>query len=403
MKRILPMVPLGCLALLSSLGTGCDRKPVEKMVPPPPSVSISQPIHKEITDFSVYTGQTDAVSTVEIRARVTGYLEKIHFEAGQNVKAGDPLFLIDPRPYKDAYDEAAAQVELTKAQLQLNKTTLARDQEIAKTPGAMSQQSLDVDAAAVAEAAAQVAAAQANLETAKLNLDWTNVTAPIDGRIDRYLLTVGNLVNADATLLTNIVSQGSIYAYFDVDETTVLNLETLVKMGKYDAQKAIPLGLCLQTESGFPHEGKVDYVKSQLDPTTGTLQVRGIFPNPDGMLRPGMFVRVRVPISAPHQAMLISEDAVGTDQGLKFVYVVNDKNVAEYRPIQLGPRQEGGLRVVEPIKIVRTPNGGLRPAADGETGEDSLRPDEWIVVNGILRVRAGEPVVPRKIPMPTGP
>ncbi|MFO0947948.1 MAG: efflux RND transporter periplasmic adaptor subunit [Planctomycetota bacterium] len=402
MSRGFPSVAV-CFLAAVFLSAGCGHKPAERHAPPPPNVSISQPIFKEITDYAVFTGQTDAVSTVQIRARVTGYLDKIFFEAGQEVKTGAPLFLIDPRPYKDAYDAAAAQVELTKAQLQLNKTTLARDQEIAKTPGAMSQQALDVDAAAVAEAAAQVAAAQANLETAKLNLDWTNVTSPIDGRIDRYLLTVGNLVNADTTVLTNIVSQDPIYAYFDIDENTVLNLENLVKEGRYDAKKDIPLGLALQTDTGFPRMGKVDYVKSQLDATTGTLQIRGIFPNPDHFLRPGMFVRVRVPVSVPHQAMLVAEEAIGTDQGLKFVYVVNEQNVAEYRPIELGARQEGGVRVVNPIKIVRTPDGGLRPATAGEKGEDSLRPDEWIVVTGILRVQAGKTVVPKKIPMPVAP
>lgn len=321
-----------------------------------------------MTDYVDFTGRTNAVQSVDIRARVSGYLVKMPFKEGAEVKEGDMLFEIDPRPYQAQYDQAQGQVNLYKAQLELAKANYARDKEVAKTPGAVSVQQLDQDRAAVDEADAAVKAFEASLEVFKLNLSFTKVNSPIDGQVSRYFLTLGNLVAQDQTLLTTVVSLDPIYVYFDVDEGTVTRVRRAINEGviKTYEQGKIPVYMAIQDETGYPHEGTINFINNQFNPSTGSISVRGVFENkkPEGgrrLFSPGMFVRVRLPIGQPHKSLLVIERAIGSDQGLKFVYVVNDKNIVERRNIKTGALQPDGLRVVT----------------------DGLKANEWVVVGGL--------------------
>ena len=248
-----------------------------------PAVPVSKPIVRDVTDHVDFTGRTDAIESVNIVPRVTGYLVRIPFKEGSEVKAGDVLFEIDARPYKAQLDQAEGQVKLYQAQLQLAKTTLARDQEISKTPGAVSAQQLDQDQAAVDEAEARVKAYQASTEVYKLNLSFTKVTSPITGRSAVLFTSApGNLVNQDQTLLTTIVSLDPMWVYFDMDEPTLLRMRRAVNEGriKMPEDGIVPVYMGLQGEDGYPHEGTIDFVNNQVNSTTGSISVRGVFPNP---------------------------------------------------------------------------------------------------------------------------
>ncbi len=286
------------------------------------------------------------------------------------------------------------QVKLYESSLDLAKITYARDLDIGRTPGAVSQQQLDQDRAAVKEAEARVNAYKASLDIYTLNLRFTKVRSPIDGKISRYYLTKGNLVNQDQTLLTTIVSLDPIYAYFDMDEPTLLRIRKAINEGKLQPKRSrgieVPLFMGLQGEPDFPHQGRVNFVNNQLNPTTGSILVRGIFPNPKPplgtrLISPGMFVRIRLPIGDPHPGVLVIDQAISSDQGLKYVYVVDNENQFHYRRIATGALQDDGLRVVT----------------------EGLKPDEWIVVRGLQQIQqilqSRPPVKYRteQIPMPT--
>ncbi len=347
---------------------------------------MSQPLKRKVTDYIDYTGRTEAVNAVDIRARVTGYLVKMPFKEGDELKSGDLLFEIDPRPYQAQLDQSEANVLLTKAQLKLAKANNARAQVIAKTPGAISKQDLDQYQAAEEEAAAQVTASEASLEAYQLNRQFCEVASPIDGKVSRYYYTLGNLVTQDQTLLTTIVSLDPMYAYFDIDERTVLRVRNMINQHKLKAVSSpeeIKVLMGLQGEEGYPHEGHVNFINNTVDPFTGTITFRGVFENPKPakgirLLSPGMFVRVRIPLGEPHDALLVNDRAVGTDQGLKFLYVVNSSNQIEYRRVSLGPLQDDGLRVID----------------------SGVEPDDWIVVTGLQQVRAKMEVSPERMPMP---
>jgi multidrug efflux system membrane fusion protein len=372
--------------LLASVG-GCQRGRTQVAPVEPPAIPVSHPVSRQVTDYAEFTGQTDAVQSVNVVPRVTGYLVKIPFKEGSEVKNGDLLFEIDPRPYKAQLDQAEGQVKLTKAQLQLANTTYARDKAIVSSGGggAISQQQLDQDKAAVDEAEARVKAYEASLEVYKLNLGFTKVTSPIDGRVSRYYLTVGNLVNQDQTLLTTVVSLDPMYAYFDMDEPTLLSIRRAVNAGRIRLPEdgVIPVFLGLQGEEGFPHQGTINFVNNQVNPATGSISLRGVFPNPlpakgARLLSPGMFVRIRLPIGSAHPALLVIDRAIAYDQGLKYVYVLDGQNQAQYRRITTGPLQEDGLRVVS-----------------------GLQPEDWVVVGGLQQVRPRMQIRPDHIPMPT--
>lgn len=375
------------LVLVCLVSAGCTRKQNEA----PPSqllaVPVSHPIVREVTDYSDYTGRTDAVQSVNVRSRVTGYLVKMPFEEGAEVHEGDVLFEVDPRPYQVLVDQAQSQVTLYQAQYKLARTTYERDSSIG-VGGAISHQQLDQDRAAVEEAQARIKVAEAALATTKLNLSFTTVKAPIGGRISRYYYTLGNLVTQDQTLLTTIVSTDPTYAYFDVEERTFQRLVkgiNLARSRSTDAPKpSLPVFMAIEGEEGFPHKGTLNFINNQVNPSTGTIAVRGIFANtrPAGgawSLIPGMFVRVRLPLGEPHKATLVIDKAIGSDQGLKFVYVVDAENKVQYRRVTTGPLQEDGLRVIE----------------------DGLGPNDWVVVGGTQQLRPKSEVQPDPTPMPT--
>lgn len=379
---------LAC-SLLAIPAAGCARRAPRPAAPEVLAVPVSRPVARQVTDYVDFTGRTEAVQSVDIRPRTTGYLVKMAFEEGAEVKAGDLLFVIDPRPYQAQLDQAQGQVNLYQAQLKLARTTYARDRAINNlTPGAISRQELDQDEAAVEEADARVKAYEKNMEVFRLNHEFTRVVSPIAGMASRFYLTLGNLVNQDQTLLTTVVSLDPMYAYFDMDEPTLLKIRTAINQGKMTPRRSrglrIPIFMGLQGENGFPHEGSVDFVNNQLNPTTGSILVRGVFDNPKPpngtrLLSPGMFVRIRLPIGEPHPAVLVIDRAIAFDQGMKFVYVIDREDRAQYRRVTTGALQEDGLRVI----------------ADG------LRPDDRVVVGGLQQVRPRMPVRVEEVPMPT--
>ena len=367
------------VVILSLALAGCKREPPALAATPPPVVTVSQPLEREVTDYYEYTGRTAAVEAVEVRARVSGYLVKVNFREGSVVKKGDLLFLIDPRPFQAVLDQAKGQVVQWEAKLARAEADVARDERLLPK-GAASQKDLDTAIADRGEARAGIQSARAAVDRAALDLEFTRVTAPIDGRISRYLITEGNLVTADTTLLTTIVSIDPMYAYFDADERSVLHVRQLIREGKVQSARdvaTVPVLLGLANETGFPHQGTINFVDNQVNPQTGTLRLRGVFANEDGAFEPGYFARVRLLIGQPHRALLITERAIDTDQGQKIVYVVNDKNEVVSRPIRVGALHDG-LRVLE----------------------EGVQPGERVIVNGLLQVRPGITVAPKLVDMP---
>jgi membrane fusion protein, multidrug efflux system len=355
------------LLFVSSLALFSCSKPAPAPESQPPPVTIAKPIQKEIVEWDYYTGRTDAVENVNITPRVSGYINNITFRAGDTVNKGDLLFVIDPRPYQAILDQAKAQQREAEANQQLQDANFARQDRLRMT-GVIAKEDYDTALSNKNQAVARVLAAQASVESAQLNLTFTQVTSPIRGRISRELVTVGNLVQADTTLLTNIVSIDPIYAYFNVDERSVLKYERQVRQGKMTNARSgsVPISLKLENENQFPHQGNIDFINNQFNSSTGTLQVRGLFPNADGVLISGSFVRIRVAGTPLSPALLVSDRAIGTDQGQKFVLVVE-------KPVELGPEAEG-------LRVVRS----------GLTG------DEDIIINGIVNARPGSKVSPQK-------
>ena len=363
-------VALACMSML-----GCGEK-AQVAVPPPPEVIVSHPLKKEVTQYLEFTGTTAALEFVEIRARVEGWLESINFTPGSKVKKGDLLFVIDPRPFQAQVDQDEAALKGKQADLQLKQVNLKRAQQLLSS-ASISQLQYDQQSAEEAVANAQVGIANADLDKAKLYLDYTQVTSPTAGRVSRNYVDLGNLVGAagDKTLLTEIVNDTSVYVYFDVSERDLLMI--LRKWPRIETEATSerekpPAYLQLADETGYPHEGKVDFVESRVDPSTGTLRVRAIFSNDGGLLVAGLFGRIRVPMEKK-EAFLVPELAVGISQAGRYVLVVNKDRIVEQRLVKTG-QLEGTLRVIE---------GGLDK-------------NEWIVVNGIQRARPGAKVSPKE-------
>jgi multidrug efflux system membrane fusion protein len=371
-------------AVLAPLG--CRHNQAGPPAAAPPAVPVSLPVERDVTDYVDFTGRTDAVTTIGIRPRVTGYLTESPFKEGTEVKKGDVLFQIDPRPYQAQLDQAQAQVALNQASLKLAQATLERVRPLVGT-GAASRQELDEDVAAVNEAEARIKASQAAVEVYKLNLEFCRVTSPIDGVVSRFYYTVGNLVSQDQTLLTTVVSPDPMFAYFDMDEPTLLSIRRAINDGriKVPSDRAdIPILMGLQGEDGFPHKGNFNFINNVVNPSTGTIAVRGVFANPkpangSRLLSPGMFVRIRLPIGQAHPALLVIDRAVGSDQGLRFVYVVDSDNKVQYRRVTTGPLQDDGLRVIE----------------------SGLEKGERVVTGALQQVRPRMEVSPDEQPMPT--
>jgi RND family efflux transporter MFP subunit len=372
------LVPGLCVVL-----AGCAGAPAEAPVSPPAPVTVSRPVERYVTDHADFTARTAAVDSVEVRAHSWGYLDKVNFKEGALVKKGDVLFEIDPRPYEAMLNQAKAKVRQDEAQLAFDEAEYRRNQYAVRTR-AVSQTDLEKSAAARDVDLANIAADQALVASRQLDLDYTKVIAPVSGRVSRYVVTVGNLIQSGdqngGTLLTTIMSVDPMYAYFDVDEHTALRVLQLVREGKSDSPRdgGYPVSLGLANEEGHPHQGAIDFVDNRVNPKTGTIRLRGVFPNKEEHLLPGYFARVRVPIGRPHRALLVSDRALDTDQGQKVVYVVDKDNKVASRPVRLGALHDG-----------------LREITDG------LRPGERVIVNGLQQVRPGIIVEPRLVDMPT--
>lgn len=368
--------PIGGFLLLLAMSVGllsCNRQASPPESQPPP-VTIAKPIQKEIVEWDEYTGRTDAVENVNITPRVSGYIDNITFRAGDLVNKGDLLFVIDPRPYQAALDQAQAQQREAEANRQLQDANFARQDKLRQT-GVIAKEDFDTALSNKNQAAARVLAAVAAVESAQLNLTFTQIASPIRGRIGREQVTVGNLVQTDTTLLTNVVSVDPIYAYFNVDERSVLKYQRLVREGLLtDARSAsVPVYLQLENEKGFPHQGTIDFINNQFNASTGTLQVRGLFANANANLIPGAFVRIRVAGTPLHEALLVTDRAVGTDQGQKYLLIVDKDNIVRVQPVELGPEVEG-------LRVVRS----------------GLKGDEQIIINGIVNARPGSKVKPQE-------
>jgi RND family efflux transporter MFP subunit len=365
-----------CLTL-----TGCVRQPAEAPAPAPVPVTVSYPVEREVTDYADFTARTTAVDSVEVRAHVWGYLDKVNFKEGALVKKGDVLFELDPRPYQAVLNQAKAKTAQDEAQLSYDEAEYRRNVELVRT-GAVSRSDLDKSAAARGVDLANIAADKAIVASRQLDLEYTKVVAPVSGRVSRYVVTVGNLIQSGdqngGTLLTTIVSVDPMYAYFDVDEHTVLRVRRLIREGKATSARdsEVPVWLGLANEEGYSHRGTINFVDNQVNPKTGTLRLRGVFANKGEALAPGYFARVRVRIGYPHPALLVSDRALDTDQGQKIVYVVNDKNEVVSRPVRLGALHDG-----------------LREITDG------LKPGERVIVNGLQQVRPGITVEPNMVDM----
>jgi RND family efflux transporter MFP subunit len=313
----------------------------------PRDVLAGQPVAREVTDYEDFTGRTEAVASVELRARVTGYLDKVTFKDGAEVKKGDVLFEIDPRPYRAELDKAEANLALREVGVKRVELDFRRAKALLSRR-AISQEEFDKFAADLEEARAALVVAKAHLAATRLTLSFTKVSAPIDGRIGRRLIDAGNLVKADDTILATIVTKAPLYAYFDIDERTILRSLRAVRAGKREAKRALefPVRMGLADEKGHPHRGTVDYTANRVNPRTGALRARAVLANADGLLLPGLFVRVRLTTSAPFTALLVPEAAVTVEKGQASLFLVNDKNVIEQRRVRLGQRHNG-LRVVE--------------------------------------------------------
>jgi RND family efflux transporter MFP subunit len=323
----------------------------------PPAVPVSRPVSRDVADFAEFAGRTAASKSVEVRGRVSGFLTKVAFKDGSEVKEGDLLFEIDPRPYQADLEKAQAGVSVAQARLKQADVEYQAARALAgqKTVGPAE---LDRAAGRREEAEAGLRSARAALEAARLTLSFTKVQAPMSGRIGRRLLDPGNLVKADETPLATLVAPDPLYVYFDLDERTLLRLEKGKTLG------TAPVAVGLAGEDGFPHRGVIDFLDNRVDPDKGTVRVRAVLPNRSGRLRPGQFARVRMATSEPYRALLVPRSAVVTDGDRKFVYVVNAKGVVEARPVTLGPR-EGELvavkgRLKEADRVVVGELRGLR-------------------------------------------
>jgi multidrug efflux system membrane fusion protein len=377
-SRFLLGSPLVVLASIAGCGGDLPAPP------PPPAVTVAAVPERDINEWDEFTGRLEAVDAVEIRPRVSGYIQRVAFAEGKEVRKGDVLVEIDPRPYAAELARAEAQVEVARTRAQL----AARDVERARKPvavQAISKEEFDSRTAGQAEGEAAVRAAEAEVATARLNLEWTRVRSPISGRVGKAEVTEGNLVQAGpptATLLTTVVSLDPIYVSFEGDEQTYLKYTMLARSGarpsSRDQQNPVFVGLA--NEEGFPHEGYVDFVDNQLNPESGTIRARAVLSNKERFFTPGLFARVKLVGSGRYRAALIQDRAVGTDQDKKFVLVLKPDSTVEYRPVQIG-------RLVEGLRIV----------------QKGVAPGEQIVVNGLQRVRPGMKVTPTVAPMDTNP
>ncbi|WP_458722626.1 multidrug efflux RND transporter periplasmic adaptor subunit MexE [Pseudomonas brenneri] len=363
--------PLALLAVL--VMSACGKAPEQAAAMPASKVSVAKVLEQPVNEWDEFTGRLEAPETVQIRPRVSGQIDQIAFTEGALVKKGDLLFQIDPRPFQAEVRRLEAQLQQTRAAASRSDNEAQRGERLRQS-NAISAELADSRTTAAQEARAAVAGIQAQLDLAKLNLSFTRVISPISGRVSRAAITAGNLVTADVTELTSVVSTDKVYAYFDADERVYLKYTELARQGRRGATTPVYLGL--SNEDGNPHLGQMNFVDNQVNPATGTIRGRAVFDNTDGRFTPGLYARLKLVGSGTYSAVLITDEAVGTDLGKKFVLVMDGDNKSAYRAVELGPKIEG-------LRIVRS----------------GLTKDDTIIVKGLQRVRPGSPVAPETIPM----
>ncbi|HHW3825963.1 TPA: efflux RND transporter periplasmic adaptor subunit [Raoultella planticola] len=369
-------------AVIAMLLASCDNSAAQNAAPQAPAVSAADVVVKSISQWDSFNGRIEAVESVQLRPRVSGYIEKVNYTDGQEVKKGEVLFTIDDRTYRAALEQAQATLARAKTQASLARSEASRTDKLINT-NVVSREEWEQRRSAATQAQADIQAAQAAVDAAQLNLDFTKVTAPIDGRASRALITSGNLVTAgdSASVLTTVVSQKTVYVYFDVDESTYLHYQNLARSGQGAASNhlALPVEIGLVGEGGYPHQGKVDFLDNQLTPSTGTIRMRALLDNTQRQFIPGLFARVRLPGSAEFQATLIDDKAVLTDQDRKYVYIVDKDGKAQRRDIKPG-RLAAGLRIVQ----------------------QGLNPGDKVIVEGLQKVfMPGMPVNAKTVAMTT--
>lgn len=369
-------------AVIAMLLASCDNSTAQNAAPQAPAVSAADVVVKSISQWDSFNGRIEAVESVQLRPRVSGYIEKVNYTDGQEVKKGEVLFTIDDRTYRAALEQAQATLARAKTQASLARSEASRTDKLIHT-NVVSREEWEQRRSAATQAQADIQAAQAAVDAAQLNLDFTKVTAPIDGRASRALITSGNLVTAgdSASVLTTVVSQKTVYVYFDVDESTYLHYQNLARSGQGAASNhlALPVEIGLVGEDGYPHQGKVDFLDNQLTPSTGTIRMRALLDNTQRQFIPGLFARVRLPGSAEFQATLIDDKAVLTDQDRKYVYIVDKDGKAQRRDIKPG-RLAAGLRIVQ----------------------QGLNPGDKVIVEGLQKVfMPGMPVNAKTVAMTT--
>jgi RND family efflux transporter MFP subunit len=360
--------------------TGCRSDATPTEAPKPVQVTAAAAVEREVNDWDEFTGRLEAVETVEVRPRVTGYIDAVHFMEGGLIKKGDLLFTIDPRPYRAELAKAEAELARAQAQAELSRSLAARAENLVGVR-AISQEAYEQRNNAAREAAANVEAAQAAVSSARLNLDYTQITSPINGRIGRAQVTAGNLVSTGAnaaTLLATVVSVDPMYVTFEGDEQAFLKYSGLGRRTQQDGVPRYTVKLGLANEDGYPHTGELRFVDNQVDPKTGTIKVRALMQNTDALFTPGLFARVQVFGGEQRRAVMVDDRAIGTDQNQRFVYVLDAHNGVQYRKVTLG-RLHDGMRVVN----------------------EGLAAGEWVVVNGLQRVRPGQPVGVERVAMDT--
>ncbi|ABY32877.1 MULTISPECIES: efflux RND transporter periplasmic adaptor subunit [Methylorubrum] len=376
MRSLRPLLLATPLIASALLGAG----PAGAQMPgaPPPGVTVAKPVVREIVEQDQYTGRFDPIEFVEVRARVTGYLDKIMFQDGANVKKGEVLFIIDRRPYKAALEQAQAALTSAKARLSFTQTDLERAQVLSRG-GNISEQVTDQRRQASQTAQADVDSAEAALRNAQLNYDFTEVKSPINGRISQRLVTEGNIVSTDQTILARIVSLDPVYFGFTVDERSFLKYQGSlgIGMGQMQRGKGAPVQIALSGEEKPTRKGTLDFVDNRVDNQTGTMLLRATVENPDNFIKPGLFGIVAMPATKPFQGILIPDEAVSANQDKRIVYVLGDGDKVSARTVKLGP-------IVDGYRVVR----------------DGLKGDELVVVNGVAKVRPGAQVKPETVELP---
>lgn len=379
-RLVTVVLPALAAAVLTLLLQGCKSEAQTQAAIPAPQVSVAAALERNVQEWDEFTGRLEAVESVEIRPRVTGYIESVNFSEGSIVKKGDLLFVIDPRPYQADLSKAQAELARAVARAELNNNDVVRSEKLLDVK-AVSREEYDQRLNAQRESQANVEAARAAVTAAKLNLEFTRVTSPITGRASRAVVTAGNLVtggSTQASLLTSVVSIDPIYVTFEGDEQVYLKYTELARRGDRPSSRdsANPVLMALANEEGFPHKGAMTFVDNQVDPRTGTIRARASFDNKDGYLTPGLFARVKLLGHNSRPTVLVDDRAVGTDQSQKFVYVVDGDNKVAYRSVKVG-RLTDGLRIVE----------------------DGLQAGENVIINGLQRVHPGVIVAPEKVAM----